>query len=193
MTIERPAKEGMSSLTKQPNAAGPVVIGLAGWSGSGKTTLALRLIGLLKARGLRVATIKHAHHSFDVDVPGKDSYAHREAGADEVLVASHQRIAHMVEDPLPSADDRRALPDLLARLGSVDVVLVEGFKNGDHPKLEVYRSEVGKPRLHGTVPNILALATNGGDASAGAEAPGLPVFDLDDVESWLDQLLTLFR
>ena len=183
----------MSSLTEQPNAAAPVVIGLAGWSGSGKTTLALRLIGLLKARGLKVATIKHAHHSFDVDVPGKDSHAHREAGANEVLVASHRRIAHMVEDPLPSEDDRRALPDLLARLGPVDVVLVEGFKNGDHPKLEVYRADVGKPRLHGTVPNIRALATTGGAAAGRAESNGLPVFDLDDVEPWLDQLLTLFR
>ena len=192
MTIERPAKEGMSSPTEQPNAAVPVVIGLAGWSGSGKTTLALTLIRLLKQRGLKVATIKHAHHSFDVDVPGKDSHAHREAGADEVLVASNQRIAHMVEDPLPTEDDRRVLPDLLARLGSVDVVLVEGFKNGTHAKLEVYRPEVGKPRLYGAVPNILALATIG-DMSRHPEPNGLPVFDLDTVETWLDHLLPLFR
>ena len=88
MTIERPSKEGMSSVTEQPNATAPIVIGLAGWSGSGKTRLAVKLIALLKAKGLRVATIKHAHHAFDVDVPGKDSHTHRTAGADEVLVAS---------------------------------------------------------------------------------------------------------
>ena len=97
----------------------------------------------------------------------------------------------MVEDPLPDENDRRALPDLLSRLGPVDVVLVEGFKNGDHPKLEVYRAEAGKQRLYGTVPNIVALATPASQI-AQAEADGLPVFDLDTVEPWLDQLLALF-
>ena len=93
------------------------MLGLAGWSGSGKTTLLLALVALLKRRGLRVATLKHAHHGFDVDQPGKDSFAHREAGADQVLVASSRRIALMVEAPLPDPDARRALDDLLPLLG----------------------------------------------------------------------------
>lgn len=185
----------MSRAADQPNAATPVVISLAGWSGSGKTTFALRLIAALKARELRVATIKHAHHGFDVDVPGKDSYAHRQAGADEVLVASSQRIAHMIEAPLPDPDDRRALSTLLPRLQSADVVVVEGFKTGSHPKLEIYRPDLGKPRLLGQVPNIVAIATPGGDAGleAGNPADTLPVFDLDAIEASLDELLTLFR
>ena len=160
----------------------------AGWSGSGKTTLALSLIALLKARGLRVGTIKHAHHGFDVDVPGKDSFRHREAGADEVLVASNRRIALMIEDPLPEADDRRTLNDLLPRLGRVDVVVVEGFKNGAHAKLEVFRPDTGKPRLAGEVANIIAVAA---PASAAIEG-SLPVFDLDQPEAWIDELLALF-
>ena len=192
MTIERPSKEGMSSVTEQPNATAPIVIGLAGWSGSGKTRLAVKLIALLKAKGLRVATIKHAHHAFDVDVPGKDSHTHRTAGADEVLVASSRRIAHMVEDPLPDADDRRSLPPLLERLGAVDVVLVEGFKTAPHPKLEVYREAVGKPRLRDSVPNIIALATTDAALIAPSERGG-PTFDLDQPDLWIDDLLDLFR
>lgn len=192
MTIERPSKEGMSSVTEQPNATAPIVIGLAGWSGSGKTRLAVKLIALLKAKGLRVATIKHAHHAFDVDVPGKDSHTHRTAGADEVLVASSRRIAHMIEDPLPDEDGRRSLPPLLERLGAVDVVLVEGFKSAPHPKLEVYREAVGKPRLRDSVPNIIALATTDATLITPSER-GAPTFDLDQPDLWIDDLLDLFR
>lgn len=190
LTIERQTKEGMNEVADQPNAIQSVVIGLAGWSGSGKTTLALKLIAALKARGLRVATIKHAHHGFDVDVPGKDSYAHRQAGADEVVVASSQRIAHMIEAPLPDPNQRRSLEELLPRVSGADAVVVEGFKAGSHPKLEIYRPELQRPRLLGEVPNIIAVATPGGLSN---EPAGIPVFDLDAIEASLDALLALFR
>ena len=196
VTIDRPAKEAMSSQTNQPNtpaprtrSGGPIVVGLAGWSGSGKTALARALISAMRARGLRVATLKHAHHGFDVDTPGKDSFEHRAAGASEVIVASSQRIAHMIEDPLPDPDERRALEPLLARLGPVDVVLVEGFKRAGHPKLEVSREALGKPRLLDTVPNVIAVATPSGDSAA---ASAVPVYDLNRPEDWIDEALALF-
>ncbi len=196
VTIDRPAKEAMSSQTNQPNtpaprtrSGGPIVVGLAGWSGSGKTALARALISAMRARGLRVATLKHAHHGFDVDTPGKDSFEHRAAGASEVIVASSQRIAHMIEDPLPDPDERRALEPLLARLGTVDVVLVEGFKRAGHPKLEVSREALGKPRLLDTVPNVIAVATPSGDSAA---ASAVPVYDLNRPEDWIDEALALF-
>src|SRR3546814_9186396 len=127
------------------------VLGITGWSGSGKTTLLADLIPLLVAQGLRVSTIKHAHHDFDVDQPGKDSYRHRAAGASEVLISSARRFALMRElrgEPEPG------LAELLARLTPVDLVLVEGFKREAHPKIEVSRADPGKPidrkstRLH---------------------------------------------
>src|SRR5690348_12632939 len=120
------------------------VIGFAGWSGAGKTTLLTRLIPHLIAKGLRVSTLKHAHHEFDVDVPGKDSWRHREAGAAEVLVSSGKRWALMHE--LRGADEPK-LPELLARMSPVDLVIVEGFKRELHPKIEVYRAANGKPPL----------------------------------------------
>jgi len=161
------------------------VLGLAGWSGSGKTTLLLALVGLLKRRGLRVATLKHAHHGFDVDQPGKDSFAHREAGADQVLVASSRRIALMLEDPLPDPDSRRALEDLLPMLGPADVVLVEGFKTGPQPKIEVCRPALGHPRLAGEVPGVFAVASPGGTV----RDEGLMALDLDRPEDWIDAVL----
>ena len=175
-------------MAELPNATRPVVIGLAGWSGSGKTTLALRLIAACKARGLRVATLKHAHHQFDVDVPGKDSYRHREAGAEQVIVASNQRIAVMIEAPLPDPQDRRPLRDLLPLVRDVDVVLVEGFKTEDHPKIEVFRPENGKDRLANTSPTILAVASPG----AATQDTGRMALDLDQPESWLTEVLDAF-
>jgi molybdopterin-guanine dinucleotide biosynthesis protein B len=133
------------------------VIGFAGWSGSGKTTLIVKLIPLLIARGLSVSTLKHAHHSLDVDKPGKDSYLHREAGAREVLVASATRWALMHE--LREEDEPR-LADLLPRLSDVDVVLVEGFKREAHSKIEVHRKEVGKPFLFPEDRNIVGVASD---------------------------------
>ena len=120
------------------------VIGIAGWSGAGKTTLLTRVIPRLTARGLRVSTIKHAHHAFDIDQPGKDSHTHRAAGATEVLVSSANRFALMHE---LRGQPELALGALLEKLSPVDLVLVEGFKRETHPKLEVYRAAVGKPLL----------------------------------------------
>src|SRR3546814_7799767 len=120
------------------------IVGLAGWSGSGKTTLLVRLLPELTARGIYVSTIKHAHHDFDIDRPGKDSFRHREAGATEVMVASGYRWALMREHrggPEPT------LPELLARMAPVDLMIVEGFKWDPHPKLEVHRPALGKPLL----------------------------------------------
>jgi molybdopterin-guanine dinucleotide biosynthesis protein B len=122
------------------------VIGLAGWSGAGKTTLLTRAIPLLLKEGLRVSVVKHAHHAFDVDVPGKDSWRHREAGASEVLVSSSRRWALMHE--LRGADEP-GLPELLARMSKVDLVVVEGFKREPHRKIEVHvprRSRRGRHR-----------------------------------------------
>ncbi len=120
------------------------IFGLAGWSGSGKTTLLVRLLPALAARGLSVSTVKHAHHDFDIDRPGKDSFRHREAGATEVMVASGYRWALMREH---RGAEEPTLPDLLARMAPVDLVIVEGFKFDPHPKLEVHRPSLGKPLI----------------------------------------------
>jgi molybdopterin-guanine dinucleotide biosynthesis protein B len=149
------------------------VIGLAGWSGSGKTTLLTKLIPLVAARGLRLATIKHAHHAFDVDQPGKDSYEHRKAGARQVIVSSARRWVHLHE---LSGDREATLAELLCRLSPCDLVLVEGYKRASLPKLEVFRSEVGKPPLHPEDPRIVAVASD----RVFPEAQ-VPVVDLDDI------------
>jgi molybdopterin-guanine dinucleotide biosynthesis protein B len=156
------------------------VIGIAGWSGSGKTTLLTRVIPHLTARGLKVSTIKHAHHAFDIDQPGKDSHTHREAGASEVLISSANRFALMHE--LRGEPEWR-LRDLLAKLSAVDIVLIEGFKRETHPKLEVYRAEVGKPPLHPEDPNIVAVATDGELKAR------VPVVSLNDTEAVADILV----
>jgi molybdopterin-guanine dinucleotide biosynthesis protein B len=157
------------------------VIGIAGWSGAGKTTLLAKLIPCLTARGLRVSTVKHAHHAFDVDQPGKDSHTHRMAGATEVLVSSANRWALVHElrgSPEPT------LPGLLAKLAPADLVIVEGFKHGAHPKLEVYRAAVGKPSLHPDDPHIVAVASD-----APVPQARVPVVALDDVDAVADLIL----
>jgi molybdopterin-guanine dinucleotide biosynthesis adapter protein len=156
------------------------VIGIAGWSGAGKTTLLTRVVPRLIARGLRVSTIKHAHHSFDLDQPGKDSHTHRAAGATEVLVSSPNRWALMHE---LRGQGEMALDALLAKLSLVDLVLVEGFKKQTHPKLEVYRAAVGKPPLHPDDANIVAIASDGPVAAS------VPVVLLDDIEAVADILI----
>ncbi len=133
------------------------IFGLAGWSGSGKTTLLTALIPELVARGLTVSTIKHAHHEFDIDRPGKDSWRHREAGATEVMVASSRRWALMRE--LRGAPEA-ALDELVARMSPVDLLLVEGFKRHPHPKIEVHRPSVGQPLLYPDDPHIVAIASD---------------------------------
>ncbi len=157
------------------------VIGIAGWSGAGKTTLLAKLIPRLVARGIRVSTVKHAHHGFDVDRPGKDSHTHRLAGATEVLVSSSGRWALMHE--LRGAAEP-TLHELLARLEPVDLVLVEGFKHGAHPKLEVYRATVGKPMLHTADPHVVAVASD-------VELPAarVPVCPLDDLDAIADVVI----
>jgi len=160
------------------------VIGLAGWSGSGKTTLVGRLLPALTGRGFRVSTIKHAHHSFDVDQPGKDSYEHRRAGATEVLVTSAHRWALMHEhrgEPEPS------LEELLPKLAPVDLVLVEGFKRGGHEKLEIFRRAVGKPLLAAADPTVVAILSDGPVPEAAALPHGpRPVIDLNDPGAIVD-------
>src|SRR5436190_5246 len=133
------------------------VIGLAGWSGAGKTTLLARVIPHLLGKGLRVSVIKHAHHEFDVDVPGKDSWIHRQSGASEVLVSSTRRWALMHE--LRGADEPK-LPELLAKMSRVDLVVIEGFKREPHRKIEVYRAANGKPALFPADSDIAGIATD---------------------------------
>jgi molybdopterin-guanine dinucleotide biosynthesis protein B len=157
------------------------IIGIAGWSGAGKTTLLAKLIPRLTARGVRVSTVKHAHHAFDVDQPGKDSHTHRMAGATEVLVSSVNRWA-LVHELRGAAEPK--LSDLLGKLAPVDLVIVEGFKHGAHPKLEIYRSAVGKPPLHTDDPHIVAVASDAPVPSA-----RVPVVALDDVDAIADLVL----
>ncbi len=149
------------------------LIGLAGWSGAGKTTLLRRLIPALIARGHSVSTIKHAHHGFDVDRPGKDSWVHREAGATEVLIASANRFALMHE--LRGAAEP-GLSELLDRLAPVDFVLIEGFKREPHPKVEIARAANGCELLHPGDPSIVAVVTD-----LALPAAGIPVLALDDI------------
>jgi molybdopterin-guanine dinucleotide biosynthesis adapter protein len=163
------------------NGGGGRVLGIAGWSGSGKTTLITKLIPLLAQRGVRVATLKHAHHAFDVDQPGKDSYEHRKAGACEVIVSSARRWVQMHE----VADGAEAtLPQLLRRLSPCDLVLVEGFKTERHPKMEVFRAAVGKTALHPEDRRIVAIASD--QQFPGA---GVPVVDINNVAAVGDLVL----
>ena len=149
------------------------IFGFAGWSGSGKTTLIEQLIPRLVGRGLRVSLIKHAHHNFDVDQPGKDSFRHRQAGCTEVLVTSPLRWALMHE---LRGDEELQLPGALARLSPCDLVLVEGYKRLAMPKLEIHRTELAKPLLHPGDPHIVGIAT---DTPAAFGGRGLAVFELD--------------
>jgi molybdopterin-guanine dinucleotide biosynthesis protein B len=157
------------------------IFGLAGWSGSGKTTLLRALIPALVGRGLRVSTLKHAHHNFDIDQPGKDSYEHRRAGASEVMVASANRWALMHELRGAPEPDATAL---VRHMSPVDLILIEGFKREAHDKLEVYRPALGKPPLYPDDPHIVAVASDA--AIAGLTLPRL---DLDDAEAIADFMI----
>ncbi len=129
------------------------VVGIIGWQNSGKTTLVVELVKHLSAQGLKVSTVKHAHHAFDIDKPGKDSFKHREAGAGEVMIASDSRWALMRE---VTSEAPPTLRDLVARMGPADIILAEGFKAGHHPKIEVWRNPETE-LLALTDPNILAV------------------------------------
>ena len=157
------------------------IFGFAGWSGSGKTTLIEQLIPRFVKRGLKVSMIKHAHHSFDVDQPGKDSYRHRQAGCSEVMVVSDRRWVTMHElrgEPEPSLEDQ------IERISPCDLLLVEGHKHHPLPKLEVWRSENGKPLLHREDGHIVAIASDI------ALETKLPRFDLDDYDDIGDFILS---
>jgi molybdopterin-guanine dinucleotide biosynthesis adapter protein len=163
---------GLSVRDPVPGESKMKVIGLAGWSGAGKTTLLTRLIPLLREQGLSVSVIKHAHHHFDVDVPGKDSWRHRQAGAEEVLVSSANRWALMHE--LRGAREPH-LPELLAKLSRVDLVIVEGYKTEPHRKIEVHRADNGKPLLFPTDAGIVGVVS---DVPVETD---LPTVHLDDI------------
>ena len=154
------------------------MLGLVGWSGSGKTTLLVALLPLLRAAGLRVSTIKHAHHGLDLDKPGKDSFAHREAGAEEVLVVGGQRWALLRE----TGDMPPDLAALTKRLAPVDLILVEGFKSYGFGKIEVFRPALGKPALWPATAGILAVAA---DAALDCAVPVLPLGAPDVVAHWI--------
>ncbi|MGH7154660.1 MAG: molybdopterin-guanine dinucleotide biosynthesis protein B [Acetobacteraceae bacterium] len=160
------------------------VLGIIGWSGSGKTTLITALLPLLRTRGLRVSTIKHAHHGFDMDRPGKDTFRHRAAGAHEVLVASGRRWAllHEVDGDEPT------LSMLLSHLEPVDVVLVEGFKTHPFAKLEVFRASLGKPPIWPGEPRVLAIASDTSRdnlALTGGDRVLLPLNQPEAITAWI--------
>ena len=154
------------------------IFGLAGWSGAGKTSLMVRLLPELVGRKVTVSTMKHAHHAFDVDTPGKDSYEHRQAGATEVLVTSEKRWALMHE--LRGAPETQ-LEALVARMTPVDLLMVEGFKHHPHDKLEVFRRGVGKPLLCLSDARVVAVASDGAVPEA-----RVPVIALDDTRAIAD-------
>jgi molybdopterin-guanine dinucleotide biosynthesis protein B len=156
------------------------IFGLAGWSGSGKTTLLVALIPELVSRGVSVSTVKHAHHAFDIDQPGKDSWRHRQAGAREVMICSQNRWALMSE--LRGASEP-SLDELARRMSPVDLLLVEGFKRHPHPKIEVYRRSLGKPLLHPDDPFVIAVASD--EMLAELPLPCLPLSDAPAIASFV--------
>jgi molybdopterin-guanine dinucleotide biosynthesis protein B len=159
------------------------VIGLCGYSGAGKTTLVERLIPLLRLAGQSVSVVKHAHHDFDIDHEGKDSWRHRQAGAFEIVIASDRRLAKMREHPVARTP---AVEELLAELAPCDWVLVEGFKHAPLAKIEIWRAANGKRAQYPDDPYVVAIATDSRDELPVETA--LPVFDLDDAEAIVDFL-----
>jgi len=162
------------------------VFGIIGWKNSGKTTLITKIIKELTARDLSVATIKHAHHEFDIDHPGKDSFQHRHAGANQVLVASHKRWALMHE--ITDKEEEPTLETLLAKLDPVDIVIVEGFKLSDHPKLAVIRGGNNLDPLPDEAHPIVAIATDSDIKAQQYNCSG-PVFSLSDISNVSDFIL----
>jgi molybdopterin-guanine dinucleotide biosynthesis protein B len=170
----------MTTVNTATKSASMRVIGLAGWSGAGKTTLITRVIPLLNRRGMKVATVKHAHHAFDIDRPGKDSWLHREAGATEVAIVSGRRWAIVHE---LRGESEPPLAEMLAKLSPADLVIVEGFKRHAMPKLEIFRAALGKPLLYPEDDCIVAIASDTPLPQA-----QVPVVLLDDIERIADVL-----
>lgn len=158
--------------------AGTVVLGIAAYSGTGKTSLLTRLLPLLKAQGLRIGVIKHAHHDFELDYPGKDSYELRQAGADQMLVGSRRQWALVGRCESAEEPDLRVLMSRLERAW-LDLVLVEGFKHEAFPKLEIHRPSLAHAPLYPHDPYVVALGTD----CPPTEDPGIPVLDLNDVSA----------
>jgi molybdopterin-guanine dinucleotide biosynthesis protein B len=157
------------------------IIGLAGWSGSGKTTLLAKVIPRIVAKGLKVSTIKHAHHGFDIDQPGKDSHTHRMAGASEVIVSSMRRWAIVHE---LRGDAELTLAEIFDKITPVDLVIVEGYKREHHPKLEVHRAALGKPLIYPDDRNVVAIACD-----APLPTARIPVLHLDEVDAIAEMML----
>ena len=161
------------------------IFGVTGWKNSGKTGLMERLITEFTARGLSVSSIKHAHHSFDIDHPGRDSYRHRDAGARQVLLASRNRWALMHE---LRVEDEPSLGDLLEQLSPVDLVLIEGYKRDRHPKIEAHRKETGQPLIAPEDETIVAVAS---DTSVTIDRPVLDLNDTASIANCIAQYLEL--
>lgn len=160
------------------------IFGFAGWSGSGKTTLVKAVIPALIAQGLKVSTIKHTHHNFDIDKPGKDSFEHRVAGAHEVVITGAARWALLHEN---RGEPEPGIETMLARMSEVDLVLIEGFKSYSHPKMEVFRPEVGKPMICADDTSIVAVA------STISLDVTIPQIELDDIEAVADFVINFCK
>lgn len=163
------------------------VFGITGWKNSGKTSLVVKLIENLSYRGFKISTLKHAHHHFDIDKPGTDSYQHRDAGAQEVLIASGNRWALMHE---LIAEQEATMDSLLSRMAPVDLVIIEGYKLGQHPKLQVIRAANNTDALPESASNLVAVVS---DADIDAEDYGCegPLFSLDDIDGIADFIIDL--
>ena len=161
------------------------IINIVGWSGSGKTTLVIKLINEIKNRKKSISTMKHAHHDFDIDQPGKDSYKHREAGAEEVLISSGKRWALMSENNIGSESN---LIYLITKMKPVDVLIIEGWKYSNLKKIEVYRPEIGKPRITNINDNLVAIATNLMNLEVSEK---IPIFNLNNTKEICDFILNL--
>lgn len=159
------------------------IIGITGWKNSGKTTLVTQLVSALCQRGLRVSTIKHAHHNCDIDQPGRDSFKHREAGASEVLLASGKRWAlmHELRD-----EEEPELSELLHHLSPVDIVVIEGFKLAQHPKIQVIRSQNNSSALPDSVENLIAIATDCPTLNPSDYSCSGPRLDMNDINAITD-------
>ena len=196
--VARAAVAGSASVPAAGSASVPItgsapvpVVGFAAWSGTGKTTLLIKLIAIFTERRIRVGVIKHAHHSFEIDYPGKDSYELRRAGASQVLIGSKRRWALMAER---RGQDGLSLPELLARLApdELDLILVEGFKPESIPKIELHRPRLGKPLLFPDDDSIIALAGDAAPPELETAKTTLPLLDLNNPREIADFIIARF-